>query len=309
LIAILIYFEVEGAIRIVLGLPFILLIPGYVTVFALFPEKSHTHRGIETVERVALSMGISIAIVPLIGLALNYTPWGIRLEPILSSLLLFVFTTSILGVYRWGKIGINRRHQIELQIGRSSMGGSRLDQTLIIALVVSIVAAVGVLIWALTTPRIGKRFTEFYILGPEGIADGYPTNLGVNQSSTIILGIQNHEYENLTYHVEVWIINQTWDQEVNTTHYYWGILLDSFTLSLPHMEREIDQPWTPQWEQNYTLQIPVTGQNKATFLLFIDAPPTTLDFANWSREKQGSHIIQERVEAAYRATYLWINVD
>ncbi|MHB8987039.1 MAG: DUF1616 domain-containing protein [Eubacteriales bacterium] len=42
------------------------------------------------IERVALSFGLSIAVVPLVGLILNYTPWGIRLAPILASLLVFV---------------------------------------------------------------------------------------------------------------------------------------------------------------------------------------------------------------------------
>ena len=42
-------------------------------------------RGIDGIERVTLSSGLSIAIVPLIVLVLNFTPWGIRLLPILVS--------------------------------------------------------------------------------------------------------------------------------------------------------------------------------------------------------------------------------
>jgi len=37
---------------------------------------SHSREGIDGIERVALSFGLSIAIVPLIGLVLNFTPWG-----------------------------------------------------------------------------------------------------------------------------------------------------------------------------------------------------------------------------------------
>jgi len=38
---------------------------------------SHSREGIDDgIERVALSFGLSIAIVPLIGLVLNFTPWG-----------------------------------------------------------------------------------------------------------------------------------------------------------------------------------------------------------------------------------------
>jgi uncharacterized membrane protein len=55
--------NVEGTIRIILGLPFILFIPGYILIFALFPTKK-TDQGIDIIERVALSFGLSIAVVP-----------------------------------------------------------------------------------------------------------------------------------------------------------------------------------------------------------------------------------------------------
>ena len=47
---------------------------------------------------MALSFGLSIAITPLLGLALNYTPFGIRLSPVL--IVLSVFTISLtIGAY------------------------------------------------------------------------------------------------------------------------------------------------------------------------------------------------------------------
>ena len=311
MIAILIYLEVEGAPRIVLGIPFIFLVPGYVFIFALFPEKPGRHRGIEPVERIALSLGMSIAIVPLIGLGLNYTPWGIRLEPILISLLGFVSATSVAGIYRWSRIEPSRRHAIEIQLASSSLGESTLDKALTIVLAISILAAIGALIWALTTPRIGESFTEFYLLGSGGMAGEYPTNLTLNQSPTVILGIQNHEYRNLTYHVEVWVINQTWKRETNATYYHWGVLLDSFYIALPHISIDVDQPWIPQWEKNYTLRIPVTGQNKVAFLLYKERPPSLPRSGEPadSTYKYGGRDIQERVEAAYRKIHLWIEVE
>ncbi len=72
----------ENPVRIVLGVPFVLFFPGYALITALVPRKT----GMSGIERVALSFGLSIALVILIGLALNYTPFGIRLVPILSSM-------------------------------------------------------------------------------------------------------------------------------------------------------------------------------------------------------------------------------
>ncbi|PKK81272.1 MAG: hypothetical protein CVT47_03315, partial [Thermoplasmata archaeon HGW-Thermoplasmata-2] len=70
-----------GAMRIIFGLPFILFFPGYALIALLFPRRTD----IDIIERVALSFGLSIALVPLVGLLLNYV-WEIRLFPILISL-------------------------------------------------------------------------------------------------------------------------------------------------------------------------------------------------------------------------------
>ncbi|WP_157533238.1 DUF1616 domain-containing protein, partial [Haloferax profundi] len=71
----------ETPLRIILGLPYVLFVPGYAFIAALFPEagtpteesdSSTDQAGIDGIERVALSFGTSIAIVPLIGLVLNF---------------------------------------------------------------------------------------------------------------------------------------------------------------------------------------------------------------------------------------------
>jgi uncharacterized membrane protein len=91
-----IVFLPENPLRKVIGLPFILFFPGYALISFLFPEK----RDLDNIERIALSFGLSIAITPLIGLILNYTPFGIRLMPILLSLSSFNMTFSVLSIYR-----------------------------------------------------------------------------------------------------------------------------------------------------------------------------------------------------------------
>jgi uncharacterized membrane protein len=76
-------------VRIILGLPLVLFLPGYVLIATLFPRKGD----LNVIERIALSFGLSIAITPLLGLGLNYTPFGIRLTPIL--IVMSVFTISL----------------------------------------------------------------------------------------------------------------------------------------------------------------------------------------------------------------------
>jgi uncharacterized membrane protein len=75
LLIVVIAFFPNSPARIILGLPFILFFPGYMLICALFPRE----KDLDITGRLALSMGLSIAVTSLIGLALNYTPFGIRL--------------------------------------------------------------------------------------------------------------------------------------------------------------------------------------------------------------------------------------
>ena len=95
LVAVITFFP-DSPARIILGLPFILFFPGYVLICALFPEK----KDLEIVERLALSLGLSIVVTSLIGLVLNYMPFGIRPYPAISSLFSFTLLVSIVAMYR-----------------------------------------------------------------------------------------------------------------------------------------------------------------------------------------------------------------
>ena len=95
LILVIIFFP-NAPVRIILGLPFVLFFTGYVLISALFPRKEE----IDIIERLAFSTGLSIAITPLIGLMLNYTPFGIRVYSILFSLFSFILLLSIVALYR-----------------------------------------------------------------------------------------------------------------------------------------------------------------------------------------------------------------
>ena len=83
-------------VRWIVGSVFVLFLPGYATIQALFPEGKE----LDNIERFALTVGLSLAITPLIGLILNYTPWGIRLDPIVAALSLFTLSVGITGTFR-----------------------------------------------------------------------------------------------------------------------------------------------------------------------------------------------------------------
>lgn len=68
-------------LRYVFGGLLILFTPGYSLIELLYPKKE-----LDDLTKVALSIGLSLALVPLVGLMLNYTPFGIRLFPVAFSL-------------------------------------------------------------------------------------------------------------------------------------------------------------------------------------------------------------------------------
>ena len=84
-------------LRYVFGSILVLFLPGYALIEALYPKGE-----LEELVRFALSIGLSLALVPLTGLALNYTPWAIRLIPV--AIALAVLTSSLL------LLALRRRH-------------------------------------------------------------------------------------------------------------------------------------------------------------------------------------------------------
>lgn len=261
----------ETVFRNILGLPLVLFLPGYALIAALFPAKSD----LDGIERTALSFGLSIAVVPLIGLGLNYTPWGIRLLPILISLSVFTLVMCGLAYLRRAKLpeaeafGISfTKTALELKAEILEKPEPGLDRALTVILVISILLSVTTLVYVIITPKEGEHFTEFYILGPEGMADNYPTNYTLGESGEVIVGVVNHEYSPVNYTMEVKLENKSLPLPENMQH-----------VSLAHNET---------WEKPLTLTPPDEGKNmKLEFLLFNETDKNT----------------------PYRDLHLWINVN
>jgi len=186
-------------LRPVIGIIFILFCPGYALIAALFTKA----KDLDAIERIALSFGLSIAVVPLIGLGLNYTSWGIRLAPILVANSLFTFVMLALAFWRRRTTDKEDRFTFSYHMPKVELGESKVDRALSIVLIISIVVALGALVYVIQAPKKGETFTEFYILGPGGMADSYPKEFVLGESKLVIVGIVNHEYETATYIIEM----------------------------------------------------------------------------------------------------------
>lgn len=64
-----------------------------------------------------------------------------------------------------------------------------------------IISALGVVYFAATPQERTGPYTEFYILDTEREASEYPTKLSSGEAGELIVGIGNHEHEDMTYTV------------------------------------------------------------------------------------------------------------
>jgi uncharacterized membrane protein len=244
LLILLVFLFPSSVLRIVLGLPFVLFFPGYVLLAALYPRQG----SINGISMTALSFGLSLAVVPLIGLALNYMPWGITLQSILYSEAIYIIAMSVVAWLRRHRLLVPERFRIEFTIDLSGAWGPGVtNKVLSVVLVVAILGVLGTLVYVIARPKTGEKFTEFYILGEGGKAQDYPRELTAGEKVTVTVGIINHEYQTVDYSVEVRVGDILVDQ--------------AGPLTLAHEEK---------WEGNLIFSSLTTGRQKAEFFLYRD---------------------------------------
>lgn len=191
-----------GPARIGLSLAFVLFLPGYVLVAALYPRKDD----LDLAERLALSLGLSIAVVPLIGLGLNYSPWGIRLNPTLAFVTLFIVLVAGVAAYRRLALPPDQAMMIPLNLALPKWPRLHMAERFLGLLLLVALAGLGTGAYLLATSSTGSGgVTEFYVLGPDGRAEGYPKTIDVGDEFTLILGVVNREGEKADYRIQATI--------------------------------------------------------------------------------------------------------
>lgn len=296
----------ESPLRVVLGLPFVLVAPGYAVVAALFPaagdtdtstdgvstaETVDTTRGIDGIERAALSVALSIPVVALLGLGLSLTPLGVTLPAILPTITLVTLAATGIATRRRANLPADQRFDVPyrawLTTGRDAFQNpaSRSDLLVNILLAVSILLAVGSVTYAVAAPNEGEAFTEFYLLTEnetgELVAADYPTTFTSSEPQSLVVGIENHEQQAIEYTVLVQL--QRVQSDGNTTSVVETEHLERFTVALDDNDT---------WRQSRSLAPTMTGDRlRLVFLLYRDTPPD-----------------EPSVENAYRNTQLWVSV-
>ncbi|MCD6358604.1 MAG: DUF1616 domain-containing protein [Dehalococcoidia bacterium] len=154
------------------------------------------------------------------------------------------------------------------------------NRLLSIVLIVAVMAAVAALFYTIENP-VEEKFTEFYLLGTEGKAEGYPSEFVMDDGKMnlvryeysqdevreatedrgrLILGIVNHEQEEATYQIEITIDGERAKVWLD------GEWLNSIgPITLTHEEK---------WEQEIGFAPQHIGDNqKVNFILYKDGQP------------------------------------
>lgn len=119
------------------------------------------------------------------------------------------------------------------------------DKVVSLILLILLAASIVAVVYITVNPKSGEKFTEFYILGENGKAGNYPTNLTVGETGNLTMGIVNREQNVTSYDLVV---------QINGTNLY----NNTFTLS-KNETKEIPFSFTTN----------TTGQNqKIQFMLY-----------------------------------------
>lgn len=168
------------------------------------------------------------------------------------------------------------------------MARSGLDKLLTWVLLIAVVAAIGLVILLTQIPPREEPFTEFYLLGSDGIAEDFFYDLRAGRGEPVIVGVTNQEGVAQSYVVEIWAAQSTIDAATNRSH------VESMS-QLGTVRVDLDDGQT--YEQPYQVTVSDRDANRVEFLLFKagEVPPASV---------RG----EDRVETAYRNVNLWIAV-
>jgi uncharacterized membrane protein len=214
-------------LKVILGLPLIFVLPGYLMMVALYPQR-HT---ITIPERIALTFGLSVVLLPGIGLLLNFTPFGIRIEPILAGTVLVSALFCALVIYQRNQLELKDQFLplsdlLQGKIIPASMSSpeSKNDKSLIynilkIGIVASIIGILFMFYMFATTEQPHEHFTEFTILDDSGRIIGKPWELESNRTYDVQININNHEGETIDYFLYLRAVPFTdqWSLDLNGT--------------------------------------------------------------------------------------------
>jgi hypothetical protein len=155
----------------------------------------------------------------------------------------------------------------------------------------------------IVTPEPVMKFTEFYIMGPEGKAEDYPTSVQAGNRSTVIVGVVNHESMPVNYSMRISLNNTS----IGVASIDFASTKDTSMENSSRNNLSIDNESPKENSQvsytmpniNLTLQNGETWERSMTYILNNTGKRQKLKFLLY---KEGNFT------EPYRDLHLWVNV-
>lgn len=232
-----------GPLRVALALPLVLVFPGYALLSALFPDRPTAEHLTEQqggaslggIERLALSVALSLALVPMVAFVANYTSYGVRFRPLLAAVVVVTLALTVVGFVRRLALDADRRYGFSplgwlsgassrfLSTSRDlrespplkpTSGGQRMFNVLFLVSLLTLTATAGYA--AVSPPANDQPFTEFYLLTQTGdgefVSEDLPHEFSSGESQSLWVAIGNHEKQRVPYTVVVQLDGQEIDR-------------------------------------------------------------------------------------------------
>ena len=295
-LVVLVVWNVESAlVRAPFAAPLLLFAPGYAVVSFVLPRRNDVDDRVSggrvaarigTIERFALSVGLSFAVLPFLGLVIasvgSFSP-----ETVVVVVAGFVITFGSLAAVRRQLIAPTERYRLRgidgLDRVRSALalGDSPLLAAVNLALLVSVLLALATGGFALIAPQDGEQFTDLRLLMEDDsgdlVAAEYPESIEPGENESITVAIENREGQETNYTLFVQ------QQRVED-----GSVVERDTLAVS--QYSVDDGETTVDE--VTIEPTASGELRFAFLLYEDGSVPEL----------------QTTENAYRSGHLWIDV-
>ena len=215
---------VSGPPAWLVGIPLLLVWPGYAVVAALFPEAptddhpiaatsgDERHSSPGWLVRLGLSLLLSAVVVAVTGIVVDRLA-SLRLLPVGVALTAVTLAGLTVAAHRRRQLPPGARAQPlsgRLQGDddaalRSSLTASLWSTRQARTLVVAVLLLVGTIAFVAAAPPQEDAYTESYLLtesdSGELVATGYPTTFVAGEGRPLAIGLENHEHRRVSYTV------------------------------------------------------------------------------------------------------------
>ncbi|MFW5708911.1 MAG: DUF1616 domain-containing protein [Chloroflexota bacterium] len=189
-----------GIVRLLLGLMFIVAVPGYFIQAALFPRQG----SISSIERLALAVGLSLALLPPATLIIDHMTFlALDSQTIIGTMALIIVSVAVVSWWRRAQVDDPFHPGLSIDVGTWWASETTTGRTAYFAIGFSLFIAVIVGLVMLFTPTPAERFTEFYLTNTEGEPFDFPREVNVGEPIEFIFGITNFEEGMVDYYVEI----------------------------------------------------------------------------------------------------------